>query len=93
MHSMGVKFSRDELQQKVIGVIKEHVPSTSTDNIHEGSHINDDLGMDSIDSVELVMALEGAFGIKIPDEDAHKITTVKSVVDYIMVQLEKDSRS
>ncbi|HSZ21100.1 MAG TPA: acyl carrier protein [Candidatus Acidoferrum sp.] len=43
----------------------------------------DDLGADSLDTVELVMAFEEAFGIEIPDEDAEKIATVKDAVDYI----------
>jgi acyl carrier protein len=43
----------------------------------------DDLGADSLDTVELVMAFEEAFGIEIPDEDAGKIATVKDAVDYI----------
>ena len=42
----------------------------------------DDLGADSLDTVELVMALEEEFGIEIPDEDAEKITTVQNAVDY-----------
>jgi len=43
----------------------------------------DDLGADSLDTVELVMALEEEFGIEIPDEDAEKITRVKDAIDYI----------
>jgi acyl carrier protein len=43
----------------------------------------DDLGADSLDQVELVMAFEEAFGIEVPDEDAEKMTTVKDAVDYI----------
>ena len=43
----------------------------------------DDLGADSLDTVELVMALEEEFGIEIPDEDAEKITRVKEAVEYI----------
>jgi len=43
----------------------------------------DDLGADSLDTVELVMAFEEEFGIEIPDEDAEKITTVKEAVDYV----------
>ncbi len=43
----------------------------------------DDLGADSLDTVELVMAFEEAFGIEIPDEDAEKISTVKAAIDYI----------
>ena len=43
----------------------------------------DDLGADSLDTVELIMQLEEEFGIEIPDEEAEKMTTVESVVDYI----------
>ena len=43
----------------------------------------DDLGADSLDTVELVMALEEEFGVEIPDEDAEKITRVKEAIDYI----------
>jgi acyl carrier protein len=43
----------------------------------------DDLGADSLDQVELVMAFEESFGIEVPDEDAEKMTTVKDAVEYI----------
>ena len=48
----------------------------------EASYV-DDLGADSLDTVELVMALEEEFGVEIPDEDAEKITRVKEAIDYI----------
>ncbi len=47
------------------------------------AHFVDDLGADSLDTVELIMELEEEFGIEIPDEDAEKITTVKAAVDYV----------
>ena len=50
--------------------------------VPDASFVND-LGADSLDTVELIMQLEEEFGIEIPDEDAEKMTTVKSVVDYI----------
>jgi len=49
----------------------------------------DDLGADSLDTVELVMAFEEEFGIEIPDEDAEKITRVKEAVDYIEAHSKK----
>ena len=51
--------------------------------IESGSSFVDDLGADSLDTVELIMQLEDEFGIEIPDEDAEKITTVQAAVDYI----------
>jgi acyl carrier protein len=48
-----------------------------------GAKFIDDLGADSLDTVELVMALEEEFGVEIPDEDAEKITTVKHALSYI----------
>ena len=51
--------------------------------IESGSSFIDDLGADSLDTVELIMQLEEEFGIEIPDEDAEKITTVQAAVDYI----------
>ncbi len=48
----------------------------------------DDLGADSLDTVELVMALEEEFGCEIPDEDAEKITTVQQAVDYVKAHLQ-----
>ncbi len=51
--------------------------------ITEDASFVDDLGADSLDTVELVMALEEEFGIEIPDEDAEKIATVKDAITYI----------
>jgi acyl carrier protein len=58
-----------------LGVSEEEVTSTAS--------FVDDLGADSLDQVELVMAFEEAFGIEIPDEDAEKITSVKDAIEYI----------
>ena len=51
--------------------------------VTENASFVDDLGADSLDTVELVMAFEEAFGIEIPDEDAEKITRVKEAIEYI----------
>jgi acyl carrier protein len=53
------------------------------DQVTEEASFMDDLGADSLDTVELVMALEGEFEIEIPDEDAEKVRTVQDAIDYI----------
>ncbi|MCL4820102.1 MAG: acyl carrier protein [Vicinamibacteria bacterium] len=53
------------------------------DLVNPDASFVDDLGADSLDTVELVMALEEEFGVEIPDEDAEKITRVREAVDYI----------
>jgi len=55
----------------------------SEDQVTQDASFVDDLGADSLDTVELVMALEEEFGIEIPDEDAEKIKTVNDVVGYV----------
>ena len=51
--------------------------------VTDDKHITDDLGADSLDTVELVMALEEEFETEIPDEDAEKITSVQEAIDYV----------
>ena len=71
-----------ELDTKVAEIIAEQLGVDVSEVVPEASFI-DDLGADSLDTVELVMALEEEFGVEIPDEDAEKITTVKKALDYI----------
>ena len=70
------------VQDKVKSIIAEQLGVKAEEVVPEASFI-DDLGADSLDTVELVMALEEEFGIEIPDEDAEKITTVGDAVKYI----------
>ena len=67
---------------KVKSIIVEQLGVKAEDITPEASFIND-LGADSLDTVELVMALEEEFGIEIPDEDAEKISTVGDAIKYI----------
>jgi len=70
------------VEEKVKHIIVEQL-GVDEDEVKGTSSFVDDLGADSLDVVELVMALEEEFGLEIGDEDAEKLTTVKQVVDYI----------
>jgi len=73
----------EEIQAKVIQIISEQLGKDKSE-IKMSSHFIEDLDADSLDTVELVMALEEEFDIDIPDEAAEKITTVESAVDFIV---------
>lgn len=72
----------DEIFDKVKGIIVEQLGVAESSVTLEASFI-DDLGADSLDIVELIMALEEEFDMEIPDNDAEKIVTVNDVVEYI----------
>ena len=76
------EMSSEEILEKVKGIIVEQLGVADTAVTMEASFI-DDLGADSLDIVELVMAIEEEFDIEIPDSDAEKVVTVSDVVDYI----------
>jgi acyl carrier protein len=69
-------------EERVKQIIVEQL-GVSEEEVTPTAHFVDDLGADSLDQVELVMALEEAFSLEIPDEDAEKITTVKDAIEYI----------
>lgn len=75
-------MSSEEVFEKVKSIIIEQLQVADTAITEEASFI-DDLGADSLDLVELIMALEEEFGIEIPDSDAEKVVTVGDVVNYI----------
>lgn len=75
-------MSSEEVFEKVKEIIVEQLGVAETSVTMEASFI-DDLGADSLDIVELIMAIEEAFKLEIPDEDAEKVVTVGDVVDYI----------
>ena len=70
------------IEEKVKEIIVEQL-GVDEGQVDDSASFVDDLGADSLDIVELVMAFEEAFDMDIPDEDAEKITTVKDAVDYI----------
>jgi len=71
-----------DIDVRVKKIIVEQL-GVSADEVTESASFVDDLGADSLDTVELVMALEEEFECEIPDEEAENITTVKQAVDYV----------
>ncbi|MBW2241959.1 MAG: acyl carrier protein [Deltaproteobacteria bacterium] len=77
------------LEERIGEIIVEQLGVTAEEVVPKASFI-DDLGADSLDIVELVMAMEEAFDVEIPDEDAEKIQTIGSAVSYIKGKLGKE---
>lgn len=75
-------MSQAEIFEKVKKIVADQL-SVDAETVTPQSNFANDLGADSLDTVELVMALEEEFDIEIPDEAAEKITTVQEAVDYI----------
>ncbi len=80
--------SKEEIQAKVISIVAEHLARDPSEMTRETSYQND-LNADSLDIVEVVMDLEEAYDMNVPDEDAQKIDTIGATVDYIHEQLSK----
>jgi acyl carrier protein len=81
----GLEETMSEIADKVKKIVVEHLGVEESKVTPEASFI-DDLGADSLDTVELVMAFEEAFGVEIPEDAAEKIGTVKDAIDYIEKQ-------
>lgn len=71
-----------DISERVKKIVVDHL-GVDDAKVTEGASFIDDLGADSLDTVELVMAFEEEFGVEIPDEAAEKIVTVKDAIDYI----------
>ena len=75
-----------DIEQRVKKIVIEQLGANEVD-VKNASSFVDDLGADSLDTVELVMALEEEFDCEIPDEEAEKITTVQQAIDYVTANL------
>lgn len=71
-----------DVEQRIRKIVAEQLGVNESDVKNESSFVND-LGADSLDTVELVMALEEEFDCEIPDEEAEKINTVQEAIDYV----------
>jgi acyl carrier protein len=77
-----------DIEARVKKIVAEQLGVNENDIKKESSFV-DDLGADSLDTVELVMALEEEFECEIPDEEAEKITTVQQAIDYVTANIKK----
>ena len=75
-----------DIEQRVKKIVAEQLGANEAD-VKNASSFVDDLGADSLDTVELVMAIEEEFDCEIPDEEAEKITTVQLAIDYVNTNL------
>lgn len=80
-----------DVVQKVRSIIAEQL-GVKIEEVTDTASFVDDLGADSLDTVELVMALEEEFGIEIPDEEAEKMTSVGEAIRYVEVKAAKSSK-
>jgi acyl carrier protein len=78
----------ENIEQRVKKIVAEQLGVNESEIKNESSFV-DDLGADSLDTVELVMALEEEFECEIPDEEAEKITSVQQAIDYVNAHLKK----
>lgn len=78
----------ENIEQRVKKIVAEQLGVNESEIKNDSSFV-DDLGADSLDTVELVMALEEEFECEIPDEEAEKITTVQQAIDYVNAHLKK----
>lgn len=81
-------MDRAELLKKIKAIVSDKL-SISEDQVTEEASFIDDLGADSLDTVELVMALEDEFDLDIPDEEAEKLTTVGKAMDFVLEHVSK----
>ncbi|XP_020254250.1 acyl carrier protein 2, mitochondrial-like, partial [Asparagus officinalis] len=78
----GSFLDKDEVTERVVSVVK-NFREVDRSKVTPTAHFQDDLGLDSLDAVEIVMALEEEFGFEIPDNEADKINSVDMAVDFI----------
>jgi acyl carrier protein len=78
-------MSREEILAKVKALVAEKL-NVGEDQVTEDAKFVEDLGADSLDQVELIMAMEDDFGLKIPEEEAEQLATVGKAIDYIMTK-------
>ncbi|PVU87839.1 hypothetical protein BB559_004938 [Furculomyces boomerangus] len=82
LYSSAAALDRDQIKERIFGVLRDF-DKVNQQKISETADFTKDLGLDSLDTVEVVMAIEEEFNVEIPDDDADTINTVSKAIDYI----------
>ncbi|KAK9370819.1 acyl carrier protein-like protein [Lipomyces kononenkoae] len=85
-YSADAGLAREEVTARIIEVVKAFDKITAADKITPAATFANDLGLDSLDTVEVVMAIEEEFSIEIPDKEADEIKSIGQAIDYILAQ-------
>ncbi|CAI6092530.1 hypothetical protein V2G26_005628 [Clonostachys chloroleuca] len=86
MYSAGGSLNKEEVEGRIFSLLQGFDKVNDTANIKPTAHFANDLGLDSLDTVEVVMAIEEEFSIEIPDKDADSIHSIEQAVTYILNQ-------
>ncbi|PYH51809.1 acyl carrier protein [Aspergillus niger CBS 101883] len=86
LYSAPAGLNKDEVEGRIVNLLKNFDKVRSQSRINGASHFANDLGLDSLDTVEVVMAIEEEFSIEIPDKEADSIHSVDKAVEYILGQ-------
>ncbi|KAF2152487.1 mitochondrial acyl carrier protein [Myriangium duriaei CBS 260.36] len=85
-YSAHAGLAKDEVEGRILDLLKNFDKVSDASKLSGSSHFTNDLGLDSLDTVEVVMAIEEEFSIEIPDKEADAIHSVNQAVDYILGQ-------
>nr|POF15616.1 acyl carrier protein, mitochondrial [Quercus suber] len=85
-YASGSGLGQEEVTGRILDLLKNFDKVQDASKLAAGSHFTNDLGLDSLDTVEVVMAIEEEFSIEIPDKEADAIHSVNQAVDYILAQ-------
>ncbi|KAI0098464.1 acyl carrier protein [Daldinia grandis] len=86
MYSAGSGLKKEEVEGRILNILQNFDKVNDPSNLKPTAHFANDLGLDSLDTVEVVMAIEEEFSIEIPDKDADGIHSVNQAVEYILSQ-------
>ncbi|KAK3179932.1 mitochondrial acyl carrier protein [Lecanicillium sp. MT-2017a] len=86
MYSAGGGLKKEEVEGRIMSLLQGFDKVNDASNIKPAAHFANDLGLDSLDTVEVVMAIEEEFSIEIPDKDADSIHSIDKAVEYILNQ-------